>query len=72
MQIRTEHGLSKSKEEYLIKYDSHIIRLSKDELYDFIKEHKKLINKNKIDKEINSIDVNLLNSKNNYNNELTL
>ena len=62
MHIRTEHGLCNSNEEYIVKYENHIIRLSSNELYDFIKEHNKLYNKKNFKNEKVNVNISLLNS----------
>ena len=72
MHIRTEHGLCNSNEEYLVKYENHIIRLSSTELYDFIKEYNKLYNKKHFKNEKVNVNISLLNSLNNQKNELSL
>ena len=72
MHIRTEHGLCNSNEEYIVKYGNHIIRLSSNELYDFIKEYNKLYNKKNFKNEKVNVNISLLNSLNNQKNELSL
>lgn len=70
--IRTEHGIGKSNEEYKVIFDDgHIVRFENYEIEDFYKKvgkQKKKSNK----KENPTIDVNILNKENKYDNEITM
>ncbi len=70
--IRTEHGFGKSIEEYKVIFDDgHIARFANYEIQDFyekVNKQKKKSNK----KEKPTIDVNMLNKENKYDNELTM